>query len=308
MSLHHHHGRHGNGHHHHHGHRGSGPGLGGLIAGALIGGAIRNTVRRNHHRGPPTQVLVVQQQAPQQQAPAAPQAACQRCQGKGGLGTFGPAPRGDMHWKRDWPNCQGRCQSGCTAPCVPCQAKGGQGTFGPCDILDMHFKSVCSMCQGRGYNPPHPGYPPAAQHGYPPARQPHQQQAPVMPSTMPAGATIHVMSVATGKNLRIKQNGTVDCAGGRGKWAKFVVAPNNGFLRLHAQQGTGRFVAIGGQSEIRSGPGGPACELAIVPVGPGVFSIAHAHGHGHLAFNRDGSPALAPVRTDERAQFRWANA
>ena len=78
---------------------------------------------------------------------------CPQCTGKGGLGTFGPVPRGDMHWKRDCPNCNGQARTVNTSTCTACQAKGGQGTFGPCGILDMHFKSACGACHGRGYNP-----------------------------------------------------------------------------------------------------------------------------------------------------------
>jgi len=167
--------------------------------------------------------------------------------------------------------------------------------------------------------------------------------------------------MTSGKNLRLKQDGAVDCSGANGKWAKLVVAPNNGFLRLHAQQGTGGYVAIG-QNQIRSGQvrdrfgplsnhldcyaldvrgqaltigccclllsaleigqradvtflrpfltlqGGPACELVIVPVGPGVFSIAHAHGHGQLAFNPEGNPAFGTMPGDPRGHFRYSMA
>jgi len=133
---------------------------------------------------------------------------------------------------------------------------------------------------------------------------PPQQNLPPMP---PAGASIHVTSMVTGKNLRLKQDGTVDCSGGNGKWAKFVVTPNNGFLRLHAQQGTGGYIAVG-QNGIRSGQGGRACELALVLAGPGVFSIAHAHAHGQIAFNPDGNPAFGAIPTDPRGHFRYSMA
>ena len=45
------------------------------------------------------QVAMMQAQQVQQAAMLAQP--CPQCQAKGGLGTFGPAPRGDMHWKRD---------------------------------------------------------------------------------------------------------------------------------------------------------------------------------------------------------------
>ena len=93
----------------------------------------------------------------QQQAAAAmaqQQAAqvCPQCSGKGGLGTFGPVPRGDIHWKRNCPNCDGQARTVNTVPCPACSAKGGHGTFGPCGLLDVHFKSACGACQGRGYS------------------------------------------------------------------------------------------------------------------------------------------------------------
>ena len=78
-----------------------------------------------------------------------------------------------------------------------------------------------------------------------------------------------------------------------------------GFLRLHAQHGTGSYIAIRQNDVIAAGPGGPACELALVPVGPGVFSIAHAHGHGPLAFNIDGNPAFGTGPGDPRGHFRY---
>ena len=106
-----------------------------------------------------------QQQAHKAQVQARQAAAiqpqvCLQCQGQGGLGTFGPVPRGHMHWKRDCPNCEGRCKTINTIPCQVCKAKGGQGTFGPCGLLDVHFKSPCGACGGKGYTSPL-GQPPA---------------------------------------------------------------------------------------------------------------------------------------------------
>eukprot|EP01043_Picozoa_sp_COSAG02_P046577 COSAG02_NODE_4371_length_5442_cov_3.279057_4_plen_856_part_00 len=93
---------------------------------------------------------IAQQQAAAQQAAALQ--LCPQCSGKGGLGTFGPVPRGDMHWKRNCPNCDGQARTVNTVPCPACNAKGGQGTFGPCGLLDIHFKSMCGACQGRGFS------------------------------------------------------------------------------------------------------------------------------------------------------------
>ena len=76
---------------------------------------------------------------------------CPLCDGKGGLGTFGPVKRGDILWKRDCPNCKGRCQTNNTLKCIPCKGQGGQGTFGACSVMDMHFESACRHCHGNGY-------------------------------------------------------------------------------------------------------------------------------------------------------------
>lgn len=76
---------------------------------------------------------------------------CPLFDGKGGLGTFGPVKRGDILWKRDCPNCKGRCQTNNTLKCIPCKGQGGQGTFGACSVMDMHFESACRHCHGNGY-------------------------------------------------------------------------------------------------------------------------------------------------------------
>lgn len=75
---------------------------------------------------------------------------CPVCSGKGGLGTFGPCTKGDMHFKKTCPFCDGNgtARAGSRA-CHMCNGKGGLGTFGPCDFKDIHFKSTCNVCNGK---------------------------------------------------------------------------------------------------------------------------------------------------------------
>ena len=54
---------------------------------------------------------------------AGDQKRCPLCKGKGGLGTFGPVPKGDMFWKMDCPNCDGEMQTLNILPCAMCKAK-----------------------------------------------------------------------------------------------------------------------------------------------------------------------------------------
>ena len=122
-----------------------------------------------------------------------------------------------------------------------------------------------------------------------------------------AGARIHITSMATWKNVAIMGNGNIHAHGGNGKWATFVVAPNNGFLRLDNIGTPGRFLAVG-KMHVRHGPGGPACELSLLPVGPGVFSTVHAHGHGSLAFDQSGNPLQPGPFQDPRGHFRYTMA
>ena len=82
------------------------------------------------------------------------------------------------------------------------------------------------------------------------------------------------------------------------------MAPNNGFLRLQNVANANRYLAIR-KGKLDSGPGGPACELAIVPVAPGVFTVAHAHGHGNLAFDQQGHSQPPGMYADPRAHFSY---
>ena len=109
------------------------------------------------------QAAMMQAQQAQQVAASmqpAPQV-CPQCEGTGGLGTFGPVPRGHMHWKKECLNCNGLGKTINTIPCPACKSKGGHGTFGPCGLMDIHFKSACGACRGQGYSAPL-GAPPAA--------------------------------------------------------------------------------------------------------------------------------------------------
>jgi len=76
---------------------------------------------------------------------------CPKCHGKGGMGTFGPCSRGDIHYKRPCPTCDGNGATTLTQICIKCNGQGGMGTFGPCEIKSVHFKRNCELCQGRCY-------------------------------------------------------------------------------------------------------------------------------------------------------------
>ena len=156
-----HHGR-GGGHGGHHGRGGGHGGRGRALAQAQAEKAQAQQAAAQAQQAAAIaqqQAAAAQMQMQAQQAAAAAMQVCPQCKGKGGLGTFGPVPRGDMHWKRDCPNCNGQARTVNTLKCPACKGMGGQGTFGPCGILDMHFKSACGACQGRGYSPSVPVVP-----------------------------------------------------------------------------------------------------------------------------------------------------
>jgi len=79
---------------------------------------------------------------------------CPKCNGLGGLGTFGPVRAGEMHYKRACPCCNGSCViMQPMQQCPKCNGKGGRGAFGPCELNDVHFKGPCILCEGKGYLP-----------------------------------------------------------------------------------------------------------------------------------------------------------
>ena len=78
---------------------------------------------------------------------------CKKCNGKGGMGAFGPVTQGEIHYKGPCPNCDGTTRTTRHTECHLCKGKGGLGAFGPCDIMprSVHFRSACNSCAGRGY-------------------------------------------------------------------------------------------------------------------------------------------------------------
>jgi len=78
---------------------------------------------------------------------------CKKCNGKGGMGAFGPVTQGEIHYKGPCPNCDGTTRTTRHTECHLCKGKGGLGAFGPCDIMprSVHFRSACNACSGRGY-------------------------------------------------------------------------------------------------------------------------------------------------------------
>jgi hypothetical protein len=81
------------------------------------------------------------------------------------------------------------------------------------------------------------GYPPAQQQPYPPQQQggmqgypPPQQQQPhhhhhhgaALPGGLVPGQLIQIYSFATGKSVRIREDGVVDANGGQGKEAMMM--------------------------------------------------------------------------------------
>eukprot|EP00039_Didymoeca_costata_P019049 m.336037 g.336037 ORF g.336037 m.336037 type:complete len:263 (-) comp17739_c0_seq1:2051-2839(-) len=124
----------------------------------------------------------------------------------------------------------------------------------------------------------------------------------------PPGTMIMVHSDITGKTLRIGPNGNVDANGHHGPFAKFIVSPNNGYLRLQSSKNPGKYLAIR-KERIDTGPGGPACELAAIPV-PGAsdrLHLNHAHGHGSLHFDAAGHAQhpRTPYASPASGSFRY---
>lgn len=142
--------------------------MGGMV-GAVFGNANALLTQAGYmHAQPqpqmPQQGLpVVQQGMPIQQgvpafAPpvvAQPVAAtCKKCEGKGGLGTFGPCEPGNMHFKVTCNVCDGTRVTILQHQCPMCHGKGGIDTWGkPSDIAPkhMHFKMACPACHGKSY-------------------------------------------------------------------------------------------------------------------------------------------------------------
>eukprot|EP00040_Diaphanoeca_grandis_P002136 m.20635 g.20635 ORF g.20635 m.20635 type:complete len:417 (+) comp13029_c0_seq1:84-1334(+) len=163
--------------------------------------------------------------------------------------------------------------------------------------------------QQQAYPPQQQAYPPQQQ-AYPPQQQqvpqytpPPQQNLPVSPP--PMNATIHVVSMNSNKNLRIRPNGNVDCEGGNGNPAKFMVQPT-GFLRLASVANPQRFLALRKQ-KVDHGPGGPACELLITGTPfPGIVTLSHAKGNGFLASGPGGDVYISQTTgpNDRATHFR----
>jgi len=70
--------------------------------------------------------------------------ACPKCEGKGGVGTFGSASVGDFFYKGPCPFCKGakNFSSGTSTKCVKCHGSGSGGLFGAYN---------CNLCAGEGY-------------------------------------------------------------------------------------------------------------------------------------------------------------
>ena len=143
---------------------------------------------------------------------------------------------------------------------------------------------------------PPPSYQPPVQQQQ---QQPPQASAPPMgrgknatpapPQDMPAGATITLTNVVTGKNLRIKKDGSVDALGGNGPWAKFVVDPSpSGYLRLRSVGEPTHYLALRG-GEASCGRGGPNCQLSVFRSGDGAHCFRHAARDEGVGFHNDGS-------------------
>ena len=81
--------------------------------------------------------------------------------------------------------------------------------------------------------------------------------------------------MVTQKNLRINQDGHPNANGGDGKWARFVVDPAGGRLRLRNEGHGSQYLALmaGG---VKMGGGGPHCKLILVKTQyPGIVRVAH---------------------------------
>ena len=95
-------------------------------------------------------------------------------------------------------------------------------------------------------------------------------------------------SHATGKNLRIKKDLTIDARGGHGGLVRFVVDPSkDGHLRLFSKA-TGKYLAIR-HGELTTGGGGKFTRLQVVPKGRHIC-LRGVEEDGGVGIRDDGSP------------------
>jgi hypothetical protein len=88
-----------------------------------------------------------------------------------------------------------------------------------------------------------------------------------------------------------------------GKFAQFIVAPNNGFIRFQNVHNPGAFLAIR-NGQVCVGEGRGHCEFFVNTVGPDIITLKAAHESGGLGFHGNGMPKEAwTVRASPIHQF-----
>eukprot|EP01104_Vermistella_antarctica_P021294 TRINITY_DN9534_c0_g1_i1.p2 TRINITY_DN9534_c0_g1~~TRINITY_DN9534_c0_g1_i1.p2 ORF type:complete len:148 (-),score=38.45 TRINITY_DN9534_c0_g1_i1:123-527(-) len=101
-----------------------------------------------------------------------------------------------------------------------------------------------------------------------------------MPKKFACGATIQLKSKASGKFLRIKDDGSVDGNGGHGPFAKFVVVRDgvpHGF-KLRNVKNPHHYLRVTQDKKLDGkGGGGKWCEFKKERVEKGVFRIIPVH-------------------------------
>jgi len=102
------------------------------------------------------------------------------------------------------------------------------------------------------------------------------------------GNRICLSSMATGKQLRIKANGTVDGLGGFGRWAQFdVVSRGSGRVALRNVGDSSHWLRINPAGVLDgSGNGGPWTEFRVISQGGQRYSLrSHRHGGSSSSYH-----------------------
>lgn len=108
------------------------------------------------------------------------------------------------------------------------------------------------------------------------------------------GNIVVLKARATGKNLRIKPNKTVDGVGGKGPLVKFIVERKGPFVKLKSKR-TGTYLRVVNGHLNGGGIGGPFCDFLPTEVNPSnsVWSLKVNNGQGNVGIRPAGTPKPA---------------
>jgi hypothetical protein len=123
------------------------------------------------------------------------------------------------------------------------------------------------------------------------------------------GARVLLHSKATGKTLRIMEDGSVNGEGGDGKWAQLVVE-RKGSDVLFKHPATGKYLRVNEKLMPDGiGIGGDRCHFTIVPHGDGrTYSFKANTAGGHLGILPNGHPkSSSETGTGDHGSFTVSN-